>query len=398
MAHGVRFLHIADVHIGFRVTRFDEPVASKLREARFQALDNAIRVAEDWQADFILIAGDLFDDNGVSLTDAQRAFSMLAGRSMPVYILPGNHDPYCAGSVWQRRPWAQTEGTSIHLLSVPEPVVLDNGVALLPCPVTRKRSAYDPTAWIGSAKTASGCILVGLAHGSVMDRQPLPEDDHPIPPDAPLARGLDYLALGHWHEHKPFRTDGAIRMAYPGTSEQMGFVSGGLDVGWRAYSPDPMGGEFIGGSKGSALLVALGERGAPPVVEQVDIGHYAWLEESANVTDESFGDFFSAMARRGDKERHLLRLTLSGVLSVENMVAIEGFRNMLSRYLYCELNTDDLHIRPDAGAIADVVGGGLLGDVWKRLESLAEAAPPERRRVTEAAMLVLYQLAKGVQA
>ncbi len=102
---GIRFLHLADVHLGLRVTRFGEDVGRKLREARFQALDKAVQWAEQERVDCIVIAGDLFDDNAVSLGDAQRAYERLRGRPMPVYVLPGNHDPYCAGSVWQRPPW-----------------------------------------------------------------------------------------------------------------------------------------------------------------------------------------------------------------------------------------------------------------------------------------------------
>ena len=396
MAKGMRFLHLADLHIGFRVTRFDEGTAGKLREARFQALDNAIQVAEKRDADFILIAGDLFDDNGVSTADATRAFSMLEHRPMPVYVLPGNHDPYCAGSVWQRDPWAGSGGTSIQLLVRPEPTEVGESTVLLPCPVTTNRSSHDPTDWVTPAPGRDRIRIIA-AHGTVMDREPLPPDDHPIPADAPDARAVDYIALGHWHSPRTFRArDGAARMAYAGTSEQMSFADG-VDTGWREYSSDPECAEFLGACKGGAFIVQIAAPGAAPSVEPVDIGHYAWIEETAEVSDDTFGDLFSAVARRPDPDRVLLRLRLSGVLSIENMVLLESFDQMLNRYFHHEVESEGLHIKPEPGKIAEIVGAGLLRQAWNRLQKRAEAEPLEQQRVTERAMLLLYQMAKEAQ-
>ena len=82
MTNSVSFLHVADLHIGLRTSRFDEQVSRKLHEARFQALDNALKVAQDKGVDFIVVAGDLFDDNGVTFIDSQRVFNNLKNISV----------------------------------------------------------------------------------------------------------------------------------------------------------------------------------------------------------------------------------------------------------------------------------------------------------------------------
>jgi DNA repair exonuclease SbcCD nuclease subunit len=396
MSRGVTFLHLADLHLGLRVTRFESDVVNRLREARFQSLENALQVAETRGVDFLLIAGDLFDDNAVSAVDAQRAFDMLKGRPTPVYVLPGNHDPYCSGSLWQRPPWSNAEGTALRVLTRVEPVAAGDGVVLLPCPVVAKRATLDPTHWIEPGETTA--IRLGLAHGSLMDRAFLPLDDHPIPLDAPARGGLDYLALGHWHSQKLQRgADGAVRAAYPGTSEPMGFGAG-FDIGWSAYAADPGRADFAGSGQGAALLVHVAGPGASPIVESMPIGRYTWAQEEVEVTDETFAEVFSELATRPDLDRRLLRLSLKGVLSVESMVRLDGFRDMLKRYLYCELDEGGLHVRPDSEKIAEVVGSGLLREVWRRIETQAEGEEPEARRIAERARLLLYQLAQEAQS
>ncbi|MEN6549494.1 MAG: hypothetical protein ABFE07_25905 [Armatimonadia bacterium] len=62
----VRFVHTADVQIGMKATEAGERGAA-LREARLEALRRTVALTRDRQADFLLIAGDLFENNQVKL-------------------------------------------------------------------------------------------------------------------------------------------------------------------------------------------------------------------------------------------------------------------------------------------------------------------------------------------
>lgn len=393
MSDSVRFLHLADLHIGLRVTRFDENVVKKLREVRFQALDNARRIARQNNVGFILICGDLFDDNAISLVDAQRVYDMLKDMPMPVYILPGNHDPFCPGSVWDRTPWNNTHGTSIRVLSKAEPLTPAGGVTLYPCPVLQKTSREDPTEWIPQNNGKKDAIRIGIAHGSVMDRQTIPEDDHPIAPDASERRRLEYLALGHWHTQKIYPNR---RMAYPGTHEQMGFGKGSnFSVGWSAYAPNPDREEFQGSSKGAALLVNIQSPGGVPVVLPVETGQYIWSDEALELTDENFNAIFTQIAQRENPERQLLRLTLVGTLSAENLLKLEGFQAMLDRYLHCDLDVERLHCKPTDEQLRETVGYDVLGKVLQRLKAKLEVTESDEERLrVDRAILLLYRLAR----
>ncbi len=389
----VSFLHLADLHIGLRVTRFDENVVKKLREVRFQALDNARRIARQNNVAFVLICGDLFDDNTISSVDSQRVYDMLKDMPMPVYILPGNHDPYCPGSVWDRIPWSNTERTSIRVLSKKEPLTLAEGVTLYPCPVLQKTSREDPTEWIPQSNGERDTVRIGMAHGSVMDRQTIREDDHPIPPDASERIRLEYLALGHWHTQKIYPDR---RIAYPGTHEQMGFGKGSnFSVGWSAYAPKPDREEFQGSSRGAALLVHIQSPGAVPIVRSADTGQYIWSDEALELTDENFTAIFTQIAQRENPERQLLRLTLAGTLSAENLLKLEGFQDMLNRYLYCELDIDRLHCKPTDEQLRENVGLGVLGEVLRRMKGKLEVEQSDEERLrVDRAILLLYRLAR----
>ena len=202
----IRFLHAADLHLGSRITRFEEAACEKIREARFFALQQLREKAVEHHVDFILIAGDVFDDQSVSHGDASRAFAMLEGsqNSCPVFIIPGNHDPLVPGGVWDRDPWLRDQPhLRVHFLRHAEPVRVPNlPVTIFPCPLRQRRAMEDPTEWIGRHPRGNDdqSIRIGLAHGSLKIMPNLPEDDHLIRADAADYYGLDYLALGHWHK------------------------------------------------------------------------------------------------------------------------------------------------------------------------------------------------------
>jgi len=65
----VRFLLTADVQLGMRATDVPE-VAAEVRQARFEALRRVVALAKEEAVDFVVVAGDLFQDNQVSAETA----------------------------------------------------------------------------------------------------------------------------------------------------------------------------------------------------------------------------------------------------------------------------------------------------------------------------------------
>lgn len=399
----IRFLHVADLHIGLRITRFEENTCNRVGEARFAALQQLRDMAAERGVDFVLIAGDVFDDVSVSRTDAARTFAILEGsqQSCPVFIIPGNHDPLVPGGVWDRDPWQrQQPHLRVHLLRSAEPVAVQGlPVTLFPCPLRGRRSMDDPTAWIARHPRShgDGGIRIGLAHGS-LNIMPLPDDDHLIRPDAAEELGLDYLALGHWHKRSIHKAaDGVERTAYSGTHEPMGFPGGtpGLATGWTSHSTDADAERFRDDGNGTALLVTIAAAGAPPQIEPLDIGRLRWTSEQRDLTSHPLKELINDYSHRPNVERTIVRLTLTGVVDPRSHARIEELRQIVHNRYHpgSSLNSDDVLIAPNAEQLAEVVGVGVLQRVLERVKEDCLSADLATRRVAEQALKRLYQLA-----
>jgi DNA repair protein SbcD/Mre11 len=98
-----RFLHLADIHLGF--TKYDSPERTKDFFYAFQ--DVIHQYALEPQVDFVLIAGDLFEQRQVlpaTLNQAQLCLDQLREAGIPVLAIEGNHDyrPYGTQTSWLR--------------------------------------------------------------------------------------------------------------------------------------------------------------------------------------------------------------------------------------------------------------------------------------------------------
>lgn len=250
----MRFIHTADLQIGARFTQFGEQ-AEILRSARVKALNRVLEIAETESADAVLIAGDLFEDNQVADRLVRDVVDVLnAHATIPVVILPGNHDPVSGpGCVWLRPPF---DSPPEHVTVCTAPSVIEIGdTVFLASPITQKRSTHDPALpLVAMSELVDGDkIKVGLTHGSLAIESKHQPDDHPIAVDAASRAGLDYLAVGHWHN---FMLMDEGRLVMPGTPE-----------------PDQFGQEA-----GNVVIVDIASPGAAPEVRQASCSTFAWHE------------------------------------------------------------------------------------------------------------------------
>lgn len=388
----MKFLHTADWQIGMRAAHAGE-AASRVREERLAAARRVIEEARSAGAEFILLAGDVFEDNGVERVLVQKVADILAEFGGPVFIIPGNHDPLVPGSVWEHPAWKQAGGSSssdraggpvdaVQLLTEEKPVEIPGG-QLFPCPIRAKHSGKDPTAWIPprdrEAREESG-IRIGLAHGTV-------EGIHQEEPDYPIARnaaersGLDYLALGHWHSTATYASaDGAIRAAYSGTHEATGF-------GER--------------DSGNALIVEIARAGAPPVLTPVRTGRLAWTTIEADLREP--GDLprlRASIEALGHTAATLLEVRVGGLLAAADQDELARIEEILaSRFLHGRVDASRLRPSPRDESWTAILPAGVVRDAAERLRLLAdpafagvrpEGASPE---VASRALRELYALA-----
>ena len=183
----IRLLHTADWQIGMQASGLGR-AAGAVREARLESISRLLELAHERQAQLVLVAGDQFEHNQVDAAQVERVARILDEQArMPVFLLPGNHDPYSRDSVYRRPVWGQL-GEHVRVLARPEPVEIPGGATLYPCPLLERHGYEDPTAWIPERRPDDG-VRIGLAHGTLQIREDIGEEEFPIPSDVCQRRG-----------------------------------------------------------------------------------------------------------------------------------------------------------------------------------------------------------------
>ncbi len=119
----VKFIHTADWQIGMKAAHVGA-VGQTVRDERLEAARRVIEAATSHRADFIIVAGDTFEDNAVDRVSVQKVADILGSFSGPVYIISGNHDPLVPGSVWNHPAWPSH--SNLHLLIRAEPLLVQS--------------------------------------------------------------------------------------------------------------------------------------------------------------------------------------------------------------------------------------------------------------------------------
>lgn len=351
------FLHTADWQIGKLFGQFESDEAAFLAEARFDAVARLAQAAAQHDVAAVLVAGDVFDAQGVADRTIHRLFDQMSGYAGPWVLLPGNHDAALAESVWTRAQRLAAIPDNVYLCLSPQPVVLESANAVvLPAPLTQRHTHDDLTQWFAGAHTPAGMLRIGLAHGSVQGV--LAEDidsANPIAPDRAETARLDYLALGDWHGTRQI----GPRTWYAGTPET---------DRWRANE------------SGQALLVELAAPGATPVVQPLRTGRYAWRDEALALQVPSDVDAaLQHLASYGPDD--VVRLAFSGRVDLDGhrrlARAVEQARGR-ARSLQADFSA--LRLEPTADDIATLRADGYLGEVVAALRAAQEGPDAEVAR------------------
>jgi DNA repair exonuclease SbcCD nuclease subunit len=220
-----RLLHTADWHLGKTFPLFEGDSQKKLRRARLEVLTEVFAAATRSVVDAVLCAGDLFDraDPGPDWWQGLlEVFAKLPANFPAMFLLPGNHDPLLAESVW-----APGHSFRAGLPAFVRVVDRENfceeikpGLVLYAVPCTSKAGASDPVEKIPPRGTSDNSVRIGLVHGTTFDL-PGCEMNFPIRADAARAHGLDYLAIGDTHGYRVVQDNPPV--VYPGAPEPTAF-------------------------------------------------------------------------------------------------------------------------------------------------------------------------------
>ncbi len=371
MAEGARFIHTADWQLGLHAHHVPGDAGAEVRGARTETVRRIAEVAREAEADFVVVAGDVFDHHQLDRVPLQRAFEALRGFSCAVYLLPGNHDPFTPDALYRTEWWTRECPPHVHVLGARRP--RDHGNAtLLPCPLLERHS-LDPTAWLNARVGPQDRIRVGVAHGGIREiLQAMTQDtEAEIHNDIPIGladgAGLDYLALGDWHGKVKVND----RTWYPGTPEPT-----------RFKEKDP----------GHVLLVEVDRPRSLPRVTPHRVARFTWHKiERTLLTAEHLASLEQEIDDLPNGQDTLVELELKGQLDLRLTARLrqEVIPRSKGRVKHLRLRDEALTVRLTDADLASIPQEGWVGRVIARLQAGVEGYSPE---ACQEALRVLHEL------
>lgn len=372
----IRFIHTSDWQLGMTRRFLNEGAQERYNQARFDSVAAIMRLARAEECRFVVVAGDIFESNQVSRKTIGRALEALRESSVPVYLLPANHDPLNEASVYRNSAFLERKPPHVHVVENSQPIPAAPGLEIVGAPWPRKHPVANPVhAVLAGLEPARDCLRLCLAHGPV-DAFGFGESEAVIAADrlrAALADGrIHFVALGD--RHSLTSIDAEKRIWYSGTPEATDF---------REQEP------------GFASVVELTADSA--TVRPQRIGEWSFHEYDREdiAGDADLDLLIDELERLPGKERRIVRVRLAGSLGLDGVLRLEAAMERLGElFASFEADWSNLHIHVDAAAVDGAEFSGFAAAAVAALkERLARGG--EDAGEARDALLLLVRLVRG---
>lgn len=221
MTKQISFIHAADLHLDspFQgLAQTPKQIFQNIQESTFVALEKLVRVAIQKEVDFVLLVGDLFDNERQSLKAQirlRKAFEELRNYNISVYLSYGNHD-HVNGNI---HPVTYPDNVFIFPdENVRQFIYKRNGEALATIHGFSYENRSVTKKKVNEYKVNDHHIPFHIAtlHGSLQNNQ----EHHTYAPfqiSELINKDFDYWALGHIHQRQILKKEPFI--VYPGNTQ-----------------------------------------------------------------------------------------------------------------------------------------------------------------------------------
>ncbi len=351
----IKILHCADLHLDSPMSALDITKSEIRRNELRAAFTSMTLFARTNNVDFLLIAGDLFDDRFVSKDTMSLILREFA--AMPdcrVIIAPGNHDPYTGASYYRRADFPENvyifDDAELKYFDFPDKNTTVYGYAFTgehmeSCPLDGK-TVEDPSR-----------INLLVAHG---DLDVSSSKYCPITMETLAACGFDYAALGHKHTHETFKI-GSGHAAYSGCLEGRGFDECG--------------------EKGAVMAVADKEFDFRFASRFVRFGKRVYVSESLDISGaESNADALEKISEFIESKHYsddvALRLRLTGTVGGDFKLSRKFLSEQFGRLFIFELADETVPVL-DADKLRE--DPTIKGAFYRSLEPMLASADADER-------------------
>jgi DNA repair exonuclease SbcCD nuclease subunit len=373
----IRFLHTSDWQLGMTRSFLSEEAQARYTQARFDAIRTMGRIAKEKQCQFMLVCGDSFESNQVDRKTVARAIEALKEVTIPVYLLPGNHDPLNAASVYCSSTFMEKNPAHVHIIENTVPIPVGDGFELVGAPWLSKRPNGNPIVDLLNALPPAGSIKrICVGHGIIDIFTPDKEAENVIAVsklETAISEGkVHFIALGD--RHSLTKVGSGDRIWYSGTPEST---------------------DFREDHSGYCQIVNMD--GADISTEEVKIGQWSFIDELVDLNTEA--DVESLRKKLEDipnRERSIVKLVLKGTLTLSLHGVLQNHILAAKDVLAgSAINEDDLLVIPKDTDFTDLGFSGFADATVKRLREKIDQGGTEGAVARDAFMLLL-RLAKGV--
>ena len=346
---------------------------------RIEAITSIGRLAEAEGCSFVVVSGDVFESNQVARQVVARSLdAMRATPDVVFYLLPGNHDPLDAASIFGSKTFRDHCPPNVITLDGGAEIPAADGITIVSAPWPNKRPLTDLVTAAVAPLPTDGTLRVVVGHGAVDTLSPNPNDPALIrlaDVEAALADGrIHYVALGD--RHSTMKVGGTERV-------------------WYAGAPEPTDYDEV--DPGNALVVDLRAESLSVVPHR--IGHWAFRQKRFDLAGRPDCDlvqqFLDAIA---DKPRTIVKLSLVGQLSLAEMAQLHATLDDAS-YLLGALERWERHselvVLPADNEFADLGLSGFALDALEDLQALGRS-DNDGAQAARDALALLYRLAATV--
>jgi DNA repair exonuclease SbcCD nuclease subunit len=374
----MRFLHTADWQLGMTRHFLAGDAQPRYSAARRDAVAGLGALAAEVGAEFVVVAGDVFEHNQLAPQVIGQSLEAMRAIGIPVFLLPGNHDPLDASSVFTSALFTAERPDNVVVLDRAGIHQIRPGLEIVAAPWRSKAPTSDLVAEVLDGLDAGPVTRVLVAHGGVDMLDPDRDKASLIRLaglEAAMGRGaIHYAALGDKHSLTQVGQSGRV---------------------WYSGSPEVTNFDDVESNPGHVLVVDIDETNAVSVAPR-HVGHWRFVTLHRQVdTNRDIADLDMNLDQMSDKDRTVVRLALTGSLTVTDRAALDGCLDRYAR-LFADLRTWDSHtdlaVIPADGEFTDLGIGGFAAAAVEELVATARGEDTDSATNAQAALALLLRL------
>ena len=220
-AGAMKFIATADWQLGMTARFFDDAARARFHQARLDAVTRIGEVVRETQAAFVVVGGDVFESNQLHRSVLLQTFEALRAIPVPILLVPGNHDPLDASSIYDDPAFLRGCPPHVAVARSMARVEIVDGIEIVAVPWFSKRPTTDHVSVVLAELPVSPEPVrrILVCHGAVSSLNPDRTLSHAIDQDAvamALTDGrIHFAVIGDRHS----TTEVLPRVWYPGTPE-----------------------------------------------------------------------------------------------------------------------------------------------------------------------------------